>query len=333
MPLWNYAFNQGGPDPDYVYSTAEIDSRWRLPDLGIPRHLALRRDHAARLRHDEPGRHGRGRPGTAHPRPRRPHPRRRRLLQRRAQRRAPRGPRRRLVGAGPGHPSAPDAQLLVRLEQRGRRPGRDRATRRRRCRHDARGDRAPLLRPGGVDRGDDRLRHGAGALLPRAPRREHVPAFDEDRRDGRPAEAGVLRRHPRDRRRRGADPRDRAPGAGPLLAGAGRRRPLLHRRLGEPAVEPQRRAGAHRQRRQVPRRHLARSTPACPTGSTRPTTRGASSRCGGTGPATIPTRPSRRCQLADVREHLPADTPVVTPAERREQLRRRREGAQLRRIW
>ncbi|MGP0031865.1 MAG: hypothetical protein ACLPVF_15325 [Acidimicrobiales bacterium] len=25
MPLWNYAFNQGGPDPDYVYSTAEID--------------------------------------------------------------------------------------------------------------------------------------------------------------------------------------------------------------------------------------------------------------------------------------------------------------------
>ena len=25
MPLWNYAFNQGGPDPDYVYLTAEID--------------------------------------------------------------------------------------------------------------------------------------------------------------------------------------------------------------------------------------------------------------------------------------------------------------------
>jgi hypothetical protein len=25
MPLWNYAFNQGGPDPDYVYSTAEVD--------------------------------------------------------------------------------------------------------------------------------------------------------------------------------------------------------------------------------------------------------------------------------------------------------------------
>lgn len=25
MPLWNYAYNQGGPDPDYVYSTTEID--------------------------------------------------------------------------------------------------------------------------------------------------------------------------------------------------------------------------------------------------------------------------------------------------------------------
>jgi hypothetical protein len=27
MPLWNYAFNQGGPDPDFVYSTVEIDPR------------------------------------------------------------------------------------------------------------------------------------------------------------------------------------------------------------------------------------------------------------------------------------------------------------------
>ncbi|HZP29118.1 MAG TPA: hypothetical protein VFC99_09210 [Acidimicrobiia bacterium] len=37
--------------------------------------------------------------------------------------------------------------------------------------------------------------------------------------------------------------------------------------------------------------------------------------------------------FADVRAHLPADTPVVTPEQRREQLRIRREGAQLRRIW
>ena len=37
--------------------------------------------------------------------------------------------------------------------------------------------------------------------------------------------------------------------------------------------------------------------------------------------------------FADLRKHLPDDTPVVTPEERREQLRLRREGAQLRRIW
>jgi hypothetical protein len=27
MPMWNYAFNQGGPSPDYVYSTVAIDPR------------------------------------------------------------------------------------------------------------------------------------------------------------------------------------------------------------------------------------------------------------------------------------------------------------------
>ena len=37
--------------------------------------------------------------------------------------------------------------------------------------------------------------------------------------------------------------------------------------------------------------------------------------------------------LADIRRHLPADTPVVSPAERAEQLRTRRLGAQLRRRW
>jgi hypothetical protein len=37
--------------------------------------------------------------------------------------------------------------------------------------------------------------------------------------------------------------------------------------------------------------------------------------------------------FAEVRDHLPSDTPVVTPDERAEALRVRREGAQLRRIW
>jgi hypothetical protein len=41
----------------------------------------------------------------------------------------------------------------------------------------------------------------------------------------------------------------------------------------------------------------------------------------------------KKVPLAEVRAHLPADTPVVTPEQRREHLRLRREGAQLRRIW
>ena len=41
----------------------------------------------------------------------------------------------------------------------------------------------------------------------------------------------------------------------------------------------------------------------------------------------------KKVPFADIRDHLPADTPIVTPDERRELLRTRREGAQLRRIW
>jgi hypothetical protein len=37
--------------------------------------------------------------------------------------------------------------------------------------------------------------------------------------------------------------------------------------------------------------------------------------------------------VADVLQHLPPDTSVVTPTQRKEQLRIRREGAQLRQIW
>jgi hypothetical protein len=40
-----------------------------------------------------------------------------------------------------------------------------------------------------------------------------------------------------------------------------------------------------------------------------------------------------RVPVGEVLKYLPADTPVVTPDERAEQLRTRREGAQLRRIW
>ena len=40
-----------------------------------------------------------------------------------------------------------------------------------------------------------------------------------------------------------------------------------------------------------------------------------------------------KVKLADVRDHLPADTPVFTPEQRSEQMRVRRIGAQLRRRW
>jgi hypothetical protein len=41
----------------------------------------------------------------------------------------------------------------------------------------------------------------------------------------------------------------------------------------------------------------------------------------------------KKVRFDEVRAHLPADTPVVTPDERRQQLSARREAAQLRRIW
>jgi hypothetical protein len=41
----------------------------------------------------------------------------------------------------------------------------------------------------------------------------------------------------------------------------------------------------------------------------------------------------RRVKLTELRDHLPADTPVVTPAERAEELRRRVRACQRRRRW
>lgn len=48
---------------------------------------------------------------------------------------------------------------------------------------------------------------------------------------------------------------------------------------------------------------------------------------------TAPLPELKRVKLADIRQHLPADTPVVSEAERREALGKRRLGAQLRRRW
>ncbi len=49
--------------------------------------------------------------------------------------------------------------------------------------------------------------------------------------------------------------------------------------------------------------------------------------------SSAPTPVVTKVALADVRKHLPADTPVITPELRREQLRVRREAAQLRQFW
>jgi hypothetical protein len=41
----------------------------------------------------------------------------------------------------------------------------------------------------------------------------------------------------------------------------------------------------------------------------------------------------KKVPFSEIRAHIPEDTPVVTHEERKEQLRLRREGAQLRRMW
>ena len=41
----------------------------------------------------------------------------------------------------------------------------------------------------------------------------------------------------------------------------------------------------------------------------------------------------KRVKFAELRDHLPADTPVVTPEQRAEELRRRVSGCQRRRRW
>jgi hypothetical protein len=50
-------------------------------------------------------------------------------------------------------------------------------------------------------------------------------------------------------------------------------------------------------------------------------------------PSDLPEPTVARVKAADVRSHLPADTPAVTAEERGRQLRQRREAAQLRRLW
>ncbi|MDB5723437.1 MAG: hypothetical protein JWQ16_191, partial [Novosphingobium sp.] len=46
-----------------------------------------------------------------------------------------------------------------------------------------------------------------------------------------------------------------------------------------------------------------------------------------------PTPTLKRVKLAELRDHLPQDTPVVSTEERAEELRRRVRAAQRRRRW
>lgn len=50
--------------------------------------------------------------------------------------------------------------------------------------------------------------------------------------------------------------------------------------------------------------------------------------------SSVPTEPTaKKVPLAELRKHLPAETPTVSPGEREQQLRRRRESWQRRRLW
>ena len=96
MPLWNYACNQGGPNPDYVYLNAEVDGSgvYELTGRrGTVRFVEITQSAPGMMkslkgveRQDEVSGH--------HSRPRRPDHRRRRLLPGGPQRRASCGPRR-----------------------------------------------------------------------------------------------------------------------------------------------------------------------------------------------------------------------------------------------
>ena len=333
MPLWNYAMNQGGPDPDYVYSTAEIDSSgvYRISGFrGTSRFVDITQQAFDMLNPDDMG--GGTNLNVTHDlddltidergyfsvvlSAERPEghtgdwweldPAAKRLLMRRC---------------SCDWTNEVDARVAIeRLDDGGRR-------------HDAGGDRPPLLGSGGVDRGNDQVRHAAGALLPRAPRREHLHALVEDRRHGRAADAGVLRRHPRDRRR-------------PRRSSS---RPSCPRRCRywQALVADDRfctvdwvnrqsslnDAQAHIDSDGKFRAVISQRDPGVPNWLDKADYPWGVIQMRWNRASDYPDPTIKKVPVAEVRDHLPADTPVVTPEQRREQLRARREGAQLRRIW
>ena len=186
-------------------------------------------------------------------------------------------------------------------------------------------DRPPLLGDGRLDQGHDRLRHGARPVLPGAPRDQRPAPVPVDTAGWRSRdEAGLLRRHPPDRRRRGAD--RRVPGAGRTATTGRSSSPTTASRpstgsTGSPASTTSRPAS-------TPTAGSAAWYPngirACTTGSTRPTGHGASCRPASTSADEYPEATVTKVPVAEVLKHLPAGTPVLTQQEREAQLRHRR---------
>ena len=157
MPLWNYAINQGGPDPDYVYSTTEVDPDgvYRISGYrGTTRFVEITQQSFDMM---SPSHIGRRHSPGADPRPRRATS---------STTTAPSAS----CSAPSGRPGTPVTggswtrrarRLLMRKcscdwnREIDARVAIER-TRRRRRRHDTGGDRPTLLRPRGVDRGHDR---------------------------------------------------------------------------------------------------------------------------------------------------------------------------------
>ena len=337
MPLWNYAFNQGGPDPDYVYSTAEIDPHgvYRISGYrGTSRFVEItqqgfdmmtasrtigRRVTLNAITHDlddltidDDGYFSV-------------------VLSRRTARR----PRRRLVGAArPERPAAADAAVLVRLEPRDRR-----AASRSTGSTTGGADMTPeeiarrFSELADVDRGHDRVRHGARPLLPRAPRRQHVPALEQDRRDGRAADQQAYYDGIHE-----IDDDEALILETPLPAECRYWQALVadDRFCTVDWVNRQSSlndAQAHIDSDGWFRAVISKHDPGVPNWLDKADYPWGIIQMRLYRANDYPDPTIKKVPVADVREHLPADTPVVTPEERAAQLRHRRTGAQLRRIW
>ena len=198
MPLWNYAINQGGPDPDYVYSTAEIDAQgvYEISGYrGTSRFVEITQQsfdmmHPSDMEQGSPvpavndlddlhlDQDGRFKVVLSAERPTdyggdwwELHPGARRLLMRKC---------------ACDWESEIDARVAInRVDDAGRDMAPEEIARR-------------FSDLAGWIEGMIEFDMQARALLPRAPRRQHDPAFFEDRFHGRIAQAGLLRRHPRD---------------------------------------------------------------------------------------------------------------------------------------